>query len=650
VKFDDQGEEVGMLRYLSFLQSLRDSLDCHVNKAKQHSAYGVLGISETATDAEVRQAFRDRAREAHPDRGGTKEEFRAIRAAYEQILRERQTSGHAPDPEAEKKEGAKGRRESKTSSAAGGESTDEDPAAAEELRTDDEAGEESSAEKGEKAERESRGRKEKQSESSEAGEEEEEVDKEKKPAEEDTASDTHGGGADEEPSAPGRKEARPNAKESAPKTSGSGEDVEAACVAEVTKAAELASECAQLVARLRRAARHASTRSNLRSLALQALSLSLKTVGSLKTISEHATTVARSAAPLAKWRPEPGTDPAEATALMSGQADLLQLTVRCQERSAEVLRLAQEVPQSLESALGPLVALSGDDISLLGEARVELALERASRVVGNASSAALAAAMSAADVKMAADAFRQKLKGWEKRKEHDRAEREERARREEEVAEALRAEKRKQQEQQQRDEEEGKKNPEPEAAEDRDKGKEESEAQQGSGKTPDRSDHNRQLLRKLNSELLRQQRAVKQLMKENNAAIPDVSIAEKSRLFTLVTELVEKEVQAVKSARTDEGWVGVVERIVALIHTATTHDVGPACEVPSVAVPSLAARLLRLAALIDVGDLGSLLDRELCNPVDIAASAGCVPNATRIEAARSLRNAIERLRGFPLAP
>ncbi|NEM90114.1 J domain-containing protein [Galbitalea soli] len=47
--------------------------------------YEVLGIAPTASDAEVRSAYRRRARETHPDTGGDAREFTRVQLAWERI-------------------------------------------------------------------------------------------------------------------------------------------------------------------------------------------------------------------------------------------------------------------------------------------------------------------------------------------------------------------------------------------------------------------------------------------------------------------------------------------------------------------------------------------------------------------------------------
>jgi DnaJ family protein A protein 2 len=49
------------------------------------SPYSILGVSKTATDEEIKQAYKKLAREHHPDKGGNKETFQKIQEAYETL-------------------------------------------------------------------------------------------------------------------------------------------------------------------------------------------------------------------------------------------------------------------------------------------------------------------------------------------------------------------------------------------------------------------------------------------------------------------------------------------------------------------------------------------------------------------------------------
>ena len=47
--------------------------------------YNVLGVSENASQEEIKRAFRTKSKEHHPDRGGNEEEFKKINEAYSAI-------------------------------------------------------------------------------------------------------------------------------------------------------------------------------------------------------------------------------------------------------------------------------------------------------------------------------------------------------------------------------------------------------------------------------------------------------------------------------------------------------------------------------------------------------------------------------------
>lgn len=53
---------------------------------KPRSIWETLGVGARATEIEIRRAYRLRALETHPDRGGSDAAFREVRAAYEEAL------------------------------------------------------------------------------------------------------------------------------------------------------------------------------------------------------------------------------------------------------------------------------------------------------------------------------------------------------------------------------------------------------------------------------------------------------------------------------------------------------------------------------------------------------------------------------------
>jgi hypothetical protein len=58
-------------------------------EAASPGVWSTLGIGPSATVDEIKRAFRKRALETHPDRGGDPDAFRSVRSAYEQALARR---------------------------------------------------------------------------------------------------------------------------------------------------------------------------------------------------------------------------------------------------------------------------------------------------------------------------------------------------------------------------------------------------------------------------------------------------------------------------------------------------------------------------------------------------------------------------------
>lgn len=61
------------------------------------SPFDVLGVDADADEDEIDRAYRRRVKEAHPDHGGSADEFRAVRAAYEDITQGRTDSAYEYD-------------------------------------------------------------------------------------------------------------------------------------------------------------------------------------------------------------------------------------------------------------------------------------------------------------------------------------------------------------------------------------------------------------------------------------------------------------------------------------------------------------------------------------------------------------------------
>ena len=51
-----------------------------------HNSYKVLGLKRSSSQEEIKLAFRQKARETHPDKGGDAEEFKKVREAYECLI------------------------------------------------------------------------------------------------------------------------------------------------------------------------------------------------------------------------------------------------------------------------------------------------------------------------------------------------------------------------------------------------------------------------------------------------------------------------------------------------------------------------------------------------------------------------------------
>lgn len=79
------------------LKHLRAEIDRMINKLAgqgidvkgmgELDPFKILGVSPNATKEEVKKAYRKKAKEAHPDSGGSHEEMTKVNAAWEAIQR-----------------------------------------------------------------------------------------------------------------------------------------------------------------------------------------------------------------------------------------------------------------------------------------------------------------------------------------------------------------------------------------------------------------------------------------------------------------------------------------------------------------------------------------------------------------------------------
>lgn len=60
--------------------------------------YEVLGVDRDADDEEIKSAYREKAKEHHPDQGGDAEKFKDVQEAYEQIQDGGDSGGFDPGP------------------------------------------------------------------------------------------------------------------------------------------------------------------------------------------------------------------------------------------------------------------------------------------------------------------------------------------------------------------------------------------------------------------------------------------------------------------------------------------------------------------------------------------------------------------------
>ena len=59
--------------------------ECREEKGLDEN-YSVLGLKRSASQEDIKQAFREKALRTHPDKGGDEEEFKKVREAYENLI------------------------------------------------------------------------------------------------------------------------------------------------------------------------------------------------------------------------------------------------------------------------------------------------------------------------------------------------------------------------------------------------------------------------------------------------------------------------------------------------------------------------------------------------------------------------------------
>merc|ERR1719316_2655818 len=62
--------------------------------------YALLGIHPSASDADLKRAYREQCLRYHPDKGGDTATFQELQRVYEKILDERRRGIHHPPPPA----------------------------------------------------------------------------------------------------------------------------------------------------------------------------------------------------------------------------------------------------------------------------------------------------------------------------------------------------------------------------------------------------------------------------------------------------------------------------------------------------------------------------------------------------------------------
>lgn len=69
------------------IDRLNDEIDKMMKST--YNPFSVLGVKQNLTENDLKNAYRNKAREHHPDKGGKEEDFKKIQVAYEVIKKMR---------------------------------------------------------------------------------------------------------------------------------------------------------------------------------------------------------------------------------------------------------------------------------------------------------------------------------------------------------------------------------------------------------------------------------------------------------------------------------------------------------------------------------------------------------------------------------
>merc|ERR1719362_564169 len=74
------------------------AVSCSSSVLPRVDACAALGVAQTASQKELRSAFRQRSLETHPDKGGATEDFLLIKAAFETLSKPQRLTSRERSP------------------------------------------------------------------------------------------------------------------------------------------------------------------------------------------------------------------------------------------------------------------------------------------------------------------------------------------------------------------------------------------------------------------------------------------------------------------------------------------------------------------------------------------------------------------------